>query len=103
MKQYIESNQGLRDVAGILARYNSPHLKSKLQAQIKIAKAYLLLARNDGLPNQNSWDCGRQDAYGDKVDDMFRELDLLKGAYELTLGRMDRLKAAYLKTTGEDQ
>ncbi len=62
-------------------------LKGELCAKIKAVRNYLWAARNGAFDNQNSWDCGRQDAFGDKVEHMFSEFYALKIAYELSYGK----------------
>lgn len=65
-------------------------LKDDLCAKIKTVRNYLVAARNGYYDNQNSWDCGRQDAFGDKVDQMFTEFEALKIAWDLENGNTKR-------------
>ena len=65
-------------------------LKEDLCKSIKTVRNYLTRARNGGFDYLNSYPCGYQDAHGDKADQMFREFEALKIAYDLENGSTKR-------------
>ena len=100
---YIENSKAMSIVHGMFEFRYRRDLKERLTKQIKSCRGYLAARRNNGLPNMNSWDCGRQDAYYDMVEDMFRELEILSGAYQLSNGKATKLKKAMDRALGLDQ
>ena len=65
-------------------------LKEKLCASIKNVRGYLVTARNGGYDYISWMPCGYQDAWGDKVDQLFKEHEALKIAWDLENRRTKR-------------
>ena len=100
IRAHIEHRTSLMIAGEMIRRQYESDLKEKLKVKIRVVRSYLYGARK-GYPEMDHWDCGRQDAYFDKVDNLFTEFEILKGAYELSKGSATRLKRNFLRAIGE--
>lgn len=61
-------------------------LKNQLTEKIKTVRNYIKASKGGAYDYLDHADCGRQDAFGDKVDQLFREFTALKIAYKMQRG-----------------
>lgn len=85
MKYYVECNQSkyLLQYGFALSAKSSEYVNKSLTDVLKSVRNYSKAQRRGEYDYQNSWDCGRQDAFGDKVDKLFKEYGALRIAYKL--------------------
>lgn len=105
MKYYIESNYALKVLESAFrfkyVHYNHDMIKDALTLKLRDKREYLKAYRNGKYNYLQYVDCGRQDAFGDKVDQLFRDYEALKIAYKLSKGDASLLKKYTDIITGE--
>lgn len=95
---YIESTRHLWMLSEVLNLAAKP--KSWLDKEyLESAKALREFKRTD-WSHVDSWDCGRQDAFGDRVDAKFKRHRCLVIARHVQKGRGDSLKTLCDKVLG---
>lgn len=84
-KIFIENRDMLRLLsrAFTLSRMSDKGIKDELSLKLKQVRSYTKDYRNN-IPDQSGWDCGRQDAFGDKIDQLYFEYNALKLAYKIS-------------------
>ena len=99
---YIESNKQLRLMTMGLNRAAKPRawVLDELSKSLKQIKAIRYYYRNNGHEEQNSRDCGRQDAFGDKIDHAYFEYNSLRLAYKIQKGDATLLKQIFSYSIG---
>lgn len=81
--------------------WSTDKLKDALVIKLTEARNYLKASRNGAFDHHHNWDCGRQDAFGDKVSQLFFELEALKIAYRISKGDGSLLKKHISIALGE--
>jgi hypothetical protein len=99
---YIENRKALHTLTMALnfAAKPSDWVRSELKT---LLTSYLEYKKNreDIWESMNSWDCGRQDAYGDKLDLMFQRLGALSLARKIQRGNGRDFKRLAMQVIGE--
>lgn len=99
---YIKNRQSLAQLAMALnfAAKPSDWVRSELKI---LLTSYCEYKKNyqDILESMNSWDCGRQDAYGDKLDLMFQRLSAMSLARKIQRGSGRDFKRLAMQVVGE--
>lgn len=99
---YIENRKALHTLAMALNFASKPSdwvIKELRESLVN----YLSYKRNrdDIWESMNSWDCGRQDAYDDKLDLMFQRLGALSLARKIQRGSGRDFKRLAMQIVGE--
>ena len=99
---YIESNKQLRLMTMGLNRAAKPRswVLDELSKSLKQIKAIRSYYRNGDHEEQNSWDCGRQDSFGDRIDHAYFEYNSLRLAYKIQKGDATLLKQIFSYSIG---
>lgn len=87
MKLYIERRQHFVTLTKAFNYSAKPRqwVLDELSKALKKVRYYRSYHRNGCFEEQRSWDCGRQDAFGDQVDQAYCDFAALKIAYKLQL------------------
>lgn len=103
-KVYIERQHHASILAAAFKESQRSHesIVADLSECLKRVRNYIINAKND-YPNQNSWPCGMQDAFADKVDHLFRRFEILKCAYKLSKGDATKAKYHFDLMIGEEK
>lgn len=84
---FIESERALNILSVALKERHNPKLKETLTLSIMKVRSYQVAHRKGGFDYLESMPCGHQDAFGDRIEAMFRAFEALKIAYELQGGK----------------
>lgn len=86
----MQSN--VRLIKNAMFKVYSRTLKDDTTKSIRIYRNYIAAFRGGAYDYQDAWDCGRQDAFGDKVDQMIFEMRSNILALAIYKGDTRRLK-----------
>ncbi len=81
---YIENRTSLAILTEALNLAAKP--QSWLEKEIREHLVKVKAARRFDWTSTNSWDCGRQDALGDRLDEIFKRWGALKAARRIQRG-----------------
>lgn len=84
-KLYVEKRQHLNTITKALNYAAKPRqwVLDELSKSLKTIKDIKNYYRHGMSEEQNGWDCGRQDSFGDMVDQAFDNFTALKLAYKI--------------------
>lgn len=103
MRLYIEKRQHLATMSKALNYAAKPRswVNHELCKALRTVKDINKYHRSGASEEQNSWDCGRQDSFGDMVDQYFNDYKALSIAYKLQRNDATKLNQLHKQMIGE--
>ena len=86
MNKIFVENRTCRNILAMSLNYQAKPIawvKEELKHSIKDIKAIKKYYKSGQCEEQNNWDCGRQDAFGCRVDQAFIRFRALRIAYKM--------------------